>query len=45
MVKTEMALCLPHEIGFMENAPQMPVILLASGNKVAKNKKINYSKQ
>jgi len=33
MVKTEMALHVPPEIGFMENAPQMPAMLVASGNK------------
>lgn len=35
MGKTGMALCTSHEIGFVENPPQMPVISLAFGNKVA----------
>lgn len=35
-----------HEIGFVENTPQMPVIVLASAKKVTKNQiKVKYSKQ
>lgn len=32
-----------HERGFMEKAPQMPGILLASGNKIATKKKKNLN--
>lgn len=35
-----------HEIRFVKNTPQMPVIVLASGKKVTKKQiKVKYSKQ